>query len=159
MARSNQNEDSNFLLFLSTILHNIYCCATVEDSTFELLHEFYLIFALIVLGSFYVSKLKFHHIVLCLTMKINSLIKLTVKWPTRYSEILVRINHNKMETNRCKIIGLHKHLLAKYCKIKESKSYNSWINNSSPTRVVYLKQMNVHMYYVHLYKWIWLCLI
>lgn len=95
---------------------------------------------------FNVSKLKFYHIVWCLTIKINSLIKLTVKWPTRYSEILVRINHNKMETNRCKIIGLHKHLLAKYCKIKESKSYNSWINNSSPTRVVYLKQMNVHMY-------------
>lgn len=42
-----------------------------------------------------------------------------------YSEVLVRINHNKMETNRCKIIGLNKHLLAKYCKIKESKSYNS----------------------------------
>lgn len=105
---------------------------------------------------FNVSKLKFYHIVLCLTIKINSLIKLTVKWPTRYSEILVRINHNKMETNRCKIIGLHKHLLAKYCKIKESKSYNSWINNF--TNKSSLPQTN-ECPHVHLYKWKGLCLI
>lgn len=71
----------------------------VEDFIFELLYEFYLIFVLIVLGSFYVFKLKFYYIVLCLIMKINLLIKLIVKWFICYLEVLVCINYNKMEIN------------------------------------------------------------
>lgn len=129
----------NFFFFLSIILYNIYCCVIVEVFIFELLYEFYLIFVLIVLGSFYVFKLKFYYIVLCLIMKINLLIKLIVKWFICYLEVLVCINYNKIEINWCKINGLYKYLLVKYCKMKESKFYNLWINNFLLIRVVYFK--------------------